>query len=605
MGKVIERTIDWATREKRRTVNLAVGKSFLKSITEPLTNSDSAVKVKAGIPHASGLIDLILQLRTNERIDTSVLKAKIPKTHRGTILLEVITHGKKARMCRVIDCGPGMTAEELDSKFGVYAKAKATGQKTRSLFGRGALDVLLYHEDSMIYSVREGELASCSVFWADDTKIRIENLGSVSEALLSKHGLPKSLIKGGTVVEFRAKEGTSIPNEDQIVDKIGKFYMLRLIAADPNIDLRVVRSRASGKIESSVEYDFPIGTVLGSFDETLDLGPDGKFPLNVVVARSDEPLHTDSIRIDQRENGLLFVDENDAVLDLTLLPEYDKNPFLQHLFGVVRIKGIRSLLEAKLEAIDAEDILTVERDGFNKKHDVTQNLFSMLESLLKPIYQSEEKRQRKGSSNRSDKLTIRVKEALKALNDFNKKETDDEGTGSIEPEGPISFSIKSVQLYTGIARVVWVFIASQFVNKGEIVLFESDNPEIKVDPETESVAFRKGQSFQKIRLEVTSDLKGNNGIISAITLDKDGNEVKAQLKILGVEDPPVLEPPEDIEFSSPRYTGQPNRSNTVTLMVNPKAFNGMPEITFWLEEVDGERYPGSRSGETNSSKAYP
>lgn len=587
MGNVIEKTIDWAAREKRRMVYSAVGKSFLKTITEPLTNSDSAVKNKKKVSHASGLVDLILQLKPNDRLDTSVLKTKIAKAPRGTITLEITTFGKNARVCRVVDFGPGMTAAELETKFGVYAKAKAAGQKTRSLFGRGALDVLLYHENSVIYSVKDGALARCSIFWADDTKIRIEDLGAVSKTVLPKHNLPAELASGGTVVEFKIKEGTSIPLEDQIVDRISRFYMLRLIASDPNIELRIVRTRKAGEFVSSVDYDFPIGTVLGCFNEKVDFGPDGLFDLDVLVARSDEPLQTDPVRIDQRENGLLFVDENDAVLDLTLLPEYDKNPYLQHLFGVVRISRIRNLLESKLEAVDAIDVLTVEREGFNRKHEITQNLFSAIEKLVKPIYVTEEKRQKKGSSSRSDQLTSRVREALKALNDFNKKETDEGDEGRKDPEGSISFSVKAVQLYTGLPRVVWVFVAAQEVKKGEIVLFESDNPSIKVDPETETVTFRKGQDFQKIRLEIVSDIKGQRGVISALTLDKDGSEVKSELRILGVDDPPVLMPPENIEFSATHYMGQPNRSNTATLLVNMQAFNGKPEITFWLDEVTG------------------
>jgi hypothetical protein len=73
----------------------------------------------------------------------------------------------------------------------------------------------------------------------------------------------------------------------------------------------------------------------------------------VLIARSDQPLQSDPLHIDRRENGLLFVDDNDAVMDLTLLPEYDRNHYLNHVFGIVRRDGIRSLLEVKLEAEDA------------------------------------------------------------------------------------------------------------------------------------------------------------------------------------------------------------------------------------------------------------
>src|SRR6266496_2026943 len=144
-----------APREKRRLVNAAVGRSFLKTVTEPITNSDSALKTQAGVAHAAGLVDELLKLKRDERVDTSELKNRIPKQQKRRIVLELSTAGKNNRLCRVTDAGPGMSAAELRAKFGSYAEAKAKGERTRSLFGRGALDVLLYHDESAIYSVRD------------------------------------------------------------------------------------------------------------------------------------------------------------------------------------------------------------------------------------------------------------------------------------------------------------------------------------------------------------------------------------------------------------------------------------------------------------------
>lgn len=44
-------------------VNAAVGKNFFKTVTEPLTNSDSILKKQVGVPHAAGLIDELLKLK--------------------------------------------------------------------------------------------------------------------------------------------------------------------------------------------------------------------------------------------------------------------------------------------------------------------------------------------------------------------------------------------------------------------------------------------------------------------------------------------------------------------------------------------------------------
>lgn len=71
-------------------------------------------------------------------------------------------------------------------------------------------------------------------------------------------------------------------------------------------------------------------------------------------------------------------------------------------------------------------------------------------------------------------------------------------------------------------------------------------------------------------------------------MDKDGKEIRAELHILGVDDPPLFVPPEDIAFAAFRFSGDPNRfNNNAALLVNLAVFTGMPEISFWLEEVAG------------------
>jgi len=433
MGKKV---IKVAAREKRRMVNAAVGKNFFKTITEPLTNSDSILKKRAGVAHAAGLIEELLELKRDQRVDTSELKKHIPRREKRRMILEIRTAGSNARVCRIIDAGLGMTATELETKFEWYAEAKAKGEKTRSLFGRGALDVLLYHDNSIIYSVANGILSRCKIYWANDAILDTEELGQATNSLLAKYKLPRMIAGSGTVVEFRLKDGTSIPSEDQIIAKISSFYMLRLIAADPNTEVIVKRIRAGGEHTDALSYDFPIGTVLARITDTLDLGKDGSLPVDILIARSDQPLQSDPVHIDRRENGLLFVDDNDAVMDLTLLPEYDKNPYLQHIYGVVRIEGIRRVLEAKLEAEEAAAVLKETREGFDPKHEITQKLFKLIERHVKSIYDREIKRQRKGASDRSEALSQRVRDALKVINQFNSEETDEEGPGEPQRDEP-------------------------------------------------------------------------------------------------------------------------------------------------------------------------
>ena len=128
------------------------------------------------LAHAAGLVDAMLELKSGDRVDTAVLKKSLPKRSKGKIIVQVYSKqlGRfPSRTCQVIDYGPGMSEVELDRNFGAYAKAKAKGEQTRSLFGRGALDVFLYHSNQRrddgvdpaahVFSVKEGILSHCRI----------------------------------------------------------------------------------------------------------------------------------------------------------------------------------------------------------------------------------------------------------------------------------------------------------------------------------------------------------------------------------------------------------------------------------------------------------
>ncbi len=196
----------------------------------------------------------------------------------------------------------------------------------------------------------------------------------------------------------------------------------------------VRRFRTGGWLEERLSYDFDLGTVLLRSTDQFQHPRVGKIPVDILLARSDRRMPYDPFNYERRENGLLFVDDDDAVLDLTLLPEYDENPLLSRLYGIVRLTGIRAPLEALLEARYPEAVLTETRDGLDSRNEITATCSSSSNATLKPIYDSEEKRERKGTGNRSATLDKMLKNALQELNKFHKDETD-EGTG-VTPTKP-------------------------------------------------------------------------------------------------------------------------------------------------------------------------
>lgn len=607
MGK---RIITWAGREKRRQTNKAVGGSFLKTVTELLTNADSAVKRHLGLAHGAGLVDLILSLKPGDRLDTAALKRSLPKRHEGRIVVQVLSkqHGRfPGRTCQVIDYGPGMTEPELDKNFGDYAKAKAKGQRTRSLFGRGALDVFLYHSNqhrddgadtaAHVFSVKGGALSHCWIYWGRDIKgeedsiIETESLGPATAAVLKKHSLPSDLTRSGTVVRFLLADGTRIPHEDKLLPSLSNFYMLRLIAADPSMQVMMQRFRSDGWYEERLTYDFDLGTVLLRTHDVFEHDRLGKIPVDILVARSDRKMTYDPVNYDRRENGLVFVDDDDAVLDLTLLPEFDKNPLLSRLYGVVRLTGIRASLEALLEAQRPEAVLSETREGFDTKNEIAQALFALVERHVKPIYEAEEKRERKGSGNRSAELDKKLKDALKELNRFHNEETDEGGDGPPprkQPTGPLSFGHDMVRLVAGQERRVMLYVERDAIHEElNRVEINSSNPRVRVVPESEEVTRRKGSQYQAIPLTLNCPVTGETATITAGAMDKNEEVISATLTVADVTEPPQIAVPADLEFRPARCNGKPNVENQLVLLVNLDAFPGFPVVKFRLVSREG------------------
>ena len=617
MGK---RIITWAGREKRRQTNKAVGGSFLKTLTELITNSDSAIKRQLGLSHAVGLVDEMLKLKPGDRVDTAELKKSVPKRREGKILVQVYSKHRgllPSRTCQIIDYGPGMTEAELDRNFGDYAKAKAKGQRTRSLFGRGALDVFLYHsnqyrEDGVdpsahIFSVKGGTLSHCRIYWGRDSKgeedsiIQTDALGPVTPSLLKKQSLPSDLTPSGTVVRFLLADGTRIPHEGNFLPSLNSFYMLRIIAADPSMHVVVQRFRSDGLIEERLMYDFDLGTVIKRSHDTFRHERLGDIPVDILVARSDRKMTYDPTNYERRENGLLFVDDDDAVLDLTLLPEYDKNPLLSRIYGLVRLSGIRSKLENLLEAQRPEAVLSETRDGFDMKNEIARELFRLVEKHVRPVYDDEEKRERKGAGSRSSELDRKLKEALRELNKFHNEETDEGRTGRPEPKdpvGPLSFSHDNVRLVAGQERRVTLYADRNRIHEElNVVELTSNNSRVQVVPESELVVRRKGSKFQAIQITLSCPVTDETAMIIATALGVDEQVLSTNLNVTDVSEPAQVVVPADLEFRPSRYNGKPSVENQLVLLVNLDAFPGLPLIRIRIKEREGAVTIGTERSE--------
>src|SRR5438128_11821580 len=131
-----------ATREDRRQATEFLGKSFCKTVTEPITNSDSSAKRKLKIPQSGGLVELMLATPKGTLLDTAALKKQIAGRYpKRRIIVEVVrakTNGRPTGEIVITDQAEGMSAAALRSALEEISRdniALAGGVEGRNVFG--------------------------------------------------------------------------------------------------------------------------------------------------------------------------------------------------------------------------------------------------------------------------------------------------------------------------------------------------------------------------------------------------------------------------------------------------------------------------------------
>ena len=273
-----------------------------------------------------------------------------------------------------------------------------------------------------------------------------------------------------------------------------------------------------------------------------------------------------------RENGLLFVDEKDAVLDLTFLPDFEGAPYLNKSFGVVRLSGIRSILEHYLNQ-GKESPLTTTRDGFDVRHEFTQFFFGELRKYLEPVYRKEEERQKKSETqDLSAGATQRLNDAMRQLNKYLNEllgSGEDGDAGGGEPKDvPIQFVPAKTKIVVGQPRFVMLLIRATDAKPKGAIMVDSSNPKIEVSPSLLTVD--KGSAIKQFlayRICVKSDTLHESALITVLADGKDGT-LECQLQVTDVVAAPMVEPPLAMEFRPAESMGQPNKKHYAVLYVN-------------------------------------
>jgi hypothetical protein len=300
-----------------------------------------------------------------------------------------------------------------------------------------------------------------------------------------------------------------------------------------------------------------------------------KFPtvsIEGIVVRCDSALPGKDAE-DDRATGLLLVDEFDAIYDQTFFGS-EGSLHLDHLYGIVRIKGIREILRAKLNA--GEALLTESRDGFDKKKDLYKALEKAITPHVDDVFKKEIARRSNSENALSKSAEKKLRKAFEKLNDLFDDLTKQAAAGTGEgghtlklPES-MEFEDARVQLRVGTKRRIRLLANSAVIKPDSTVVIDSDSAHIHVEPtSTTWTAVPKADGLLLVNAVLTADRVGDAANILALAQSVDGSTKEATLAITDVTAATVVDPPlQGIEFSPQMSTAAPGRRGQLGLLVD-------------------------------------
>ena len=512
----------------RRQFEKAVGKSIPKILTELITNSDDSYKrmERENSPRMTG-------------------------DDYGTIRI-IVDYGRK--IVKVIDQAQGLVKAEMENKFVVYGKEsddQKSGVQTRSLFGKGLRDVLFTQKVGVVKSIKN-EVSCISKFYWDYLKkegieqpiVEIRDGPRMDKDLRLSWGIQQN----GTTVEFRLRDDVRMPQHDKLLEKMNNFYMLRKINSNPKRKVTLTSyGHSKMKNHDLLHYNFPFGEVVER--KKLVLEYDGKqFPVDLELSKSKGSLVQAGYGYEEREGGLLLIDEEDNVLDLTLFT-FDTDPSASRLYGVIRIIGSGAFIKGKLSASPPEVILSEEREGLVRNHPFYRALARLVDPILEPIVK-EERKQDTSRGQFSPETQGKHKDGMDLLNRMyeqlvGKPETGD-GLHGKKPFVPdfVSFIRPQVTITYQTETPVALLVNCKTVSDGTEITITSQNSKITASPEKFNLdhSHAKEDLFTKV-LHVVGYESGIVGKISAKAVDHSASMV------VSVIDKEVFYPKNGIEFN--------------------------------------------------------
>ncbi len=543
--------IRFSSRFTLRKMNEAMRSSFVKALTEPITNSDVSYTRLENAARNSGDQDYLDQVKSIRIYVT-----------------------RKSKTFDVVDFAEGMSYDEMKSLFSVYGDEKLTHfEGSRSLFGKGLTDVLLSQQyGGVVQSIQDGYYAKATFKRQRRGKRKEERLmvkfeGPVraTRELRDRCRIPSD---NGTHVSFRFKTG-SFPQDATLIERLSNFYILRLINSNRRRRVEIIFLTAQGRQESDVEvlgYTDPRGVLIDTLEKEFKFEK-WTLALKGSLYRAEYPLPQKDVGLERRIGGLLVVDENDNSMDLTLF-DYDDDPYAAKLFGSLRVKGANKLIRDKLHVYD--EVLSDTRDGLRRQHEFYGVLSSQVKAWIRKHVQDERKAQAREKPGLSLDDIERQKKAFELLNQIYKdvheeifgQETGEE-LGDVKPENGLQFDREHARIEVKRRTHVGLLVDTEVIPAGSRIALRSQDPRITVSPTFLPVPEPSPETtVVRGSVYIQGDTVGARSVVLA-----KHDEIQANLDVEVVKKQ-QFEPYLPMEFHPTLARAKPNRWGSLSLYVD-------------------------------------
>ncbi len=389
--------LQFATRHIRRAFERAISRSIPKILAELITNADDSYRRLEEVGRQSGG------------------QHNIEEPAPITILFD-----RAQRRFAVIDHAEGLTDQEMKERFVMYgaeSSDRSRGYRTRSLFGKGLRDVLFTQRHGQVKSIKDGQFYNSRFRWKEiDSQerpvVEIKAPSRITAELRRALDIPGN----GTLVEFNLAEGVHKPQPEKLIERLSRFYMLRMINSSPHREVVLKALGRGGRStgEAQLSYRFPQIEVVDRFEEEIQ--PDDSMVIHIrgEIGLCDREMTQGEVGYEDREGGLLVLDEDGAVLDLCLFG-FDEDPNARRISGTLQLIGAGAFIRKKLNEPHPEEILTETREGLDKNHAFYRLLRDRIQPRLVPIVATLREQGTQQRPTLSDRTRERHKQALDLL----------------------------------------------------------------------------------------------------------------------------------------------------------------------------------------------